>query len=58
MREWGGEKMTRLSIMYKKQQELAMMREKCAEIYITETKIVSLSSLARVIKKRGIKKWG
>jgi hypothetical protein len=33
-----------------------MMSENCARIYITETKIVSLSSLARAMKKRGIKK--
>ena len=30
-----------------------MMSENCAKIYITETKIVSLSSLARVMEKKG-----
>jgi UDP-N-acetylmuramate-alanine ligase len=33
-----------------------MMSENRAKIYIIEIKIVSLSSLARVMKKRGIKK--
>ena len=32
------------------------MSENWAKIYIIETKIVSLSSLATVMKKRGIKK--
>jgi hypothetical protein len=30
-----------------------MMSENCAKIYIIEIKIVSLSSLARVMKKKG-----
>jgi hypothetical protein len=42
--------------MYQKQKELTMMSENCAKIYIIEIKIVSLSSLARVMKKKGIKK--
>jgi hypothetical protein len=33
-----------------------MMSENCAKIYIIEPKIVSLRSLARVMKKKGIKK--
>jgi len=49
----GEKKWTRLSIMYKKQKELVMMSGNCTKIYITETKIVGLSSLARVMKKKG-----
>ncbi len=49
----GEKKGTRLSIMYKKQKELAVMSENWGKIYIIEIKIVSLSSLARVMEKKG-----
>jgi len=39
--------------MYQKKKELAMMSEICAKIYIIEIKIVSLPSLARVMKEKG-----
>jgi hypothetical protein len=42
--------------MYQKQKELTMMSENYTKIYIIEIKIVSLSSLARDMKKKGIKK--
>jgi hypothetical protein len=42
--------------MYKKQNGLAMNREKLEKTYILETKVVSLSSAARVMGKKGIKK--
>jgi hypothetical protein len=46
-------KRARLSAIDQKLKELAMMNEYCAKIDIIETKVVSLSSLARVMKKRG-----
>jgi hypothetical protein len=42
--------------MYQKQKGLAMNRENHKEIYVTEIKTVSLSSAARVMKKRGNEK--
>ncbi len=35
-----------------------MSSEILEKIYIIETKIVNLSSVAGVVKKRGTKKWG
>ena len=46
-------KRARLSMMCQKLKELAMMSENRAKIYIIEIKMVSLSSLARVRKKKG-----
>jgi hypothetical protein len=43
-------------MMYQKQKRLAMGNENASKMYIFEAKIVSLSSLARVMKKRGIEK--
>jgi len=48
-----GKKRARLSIMYQKQKELAMMRDNCAKIYPIEIKIVSLTSRDRVLKNKG-----
>jgi hypothetical protein len=39
--------------MYQKQNGLVMNSENMEKIYIVETKIVSKSSVARVMKKRG-----
>jgi hypothetical protein len=40
-------------MMYQKQKGLAMMSENCAKIYIIEVKVVSLPSLARLLKDKG-----
>jgi len=34
-----------------------MNRENLAKIYLIETKIVNLSSTAKVTRKKGVKKW-
>jgi hypothetical protein len=41
--------------MYQKQNGLAMNSENVAKIYLIESKIVNLSSVARVRKKRELK---
>jgi hypothetical protein len=41
--------------MYQKQKGLAMNSENLAKIYPIETKIVIRSSVARVVKKGGVK---
>jgi hypothetical protein len=46
-------KRPQLAIMYQKPKVLAMNGENLARIYIIETKIVSPSSVARVVRKRG-----
>ena len=45
-------KRARLSMMYQKQKELAMINENCKKIYIIETKIVILFSLDTVMRKK------
>ena len=46
-------KWARLSTMYQKQKELAMMNENLAKVYVIGSKTVSQFSLARVRGKRG-----
>ncbi len=47
--------MARLSTMYKKKKGLAMNCENIARIYAIETKIVSLSLVARGLEKKAEK---
>jgi hypothetical protein len=43
--------------MYQKQKGLAMNNENLAKTYVAESKVVSLSSAARIMGKRGGEKW-
>ena len=56
LKEQGRKKGARIPTMFQKQKGLAMNHENLAKIYIIETKIVSLSPVARAMGKRGIKK--
>jgi hypothetical protein len=46
----------RLSTMCLKRKGFEIIFENLAKIYVTDNKIVSLSSVARVMKKKGVKK--
>jgi hypothetical protein len=45
-----------IAIIFQKQKELSLHPEKLEKVYVLETKIVSLSSVARFMGKKGINK--
>jgi hypothetical protein len=53
----GAKKRALLSTMYQKRKGLVVNHENHAKIYIIENKIVSRSSVARVMEKRGKNLW-